>query len=279
MDDQIKEQITALLADFAIENIFTAIIVTVICLIVIKVLLKLFDRMAAKSRLESSVMKLIRVAVKILLLFVGVIIVMSCLGIPVTSLVAVLSVCGLAISLAVQNFMGNVAGGIQIIATKPYKVGDYVEVNGCAGTVTELGLFHTNIATSDNKIIHVPNSSIVSNNIVNYTENSRRQVEIFVRASYDTPVEQVIEVLTELVSAHPLTATEDEPAQIHVSSYGDSSITYRIRVWCGGDDYWTVYFDLMDTIKPTFDRNGIRMSYPHVNVHMMEMQATPSDTK
>lgn len=266
MWDQIKE----LLAGFALENVLTAVILAVVCLIVVKVILKLYDRVTSKSKMDGTIAKLLRIAVKIGLLFVAVIIVMSCLGIPVTSLVAVLSVCGLAVSLAVQNFLGNVAGGIQIIATKPFKVGDYVEANGCAGVVQDIGLFHTKIFTVDNKVIHAPNSAVVAANIVNYTEDDRRQVEITVGASYDAPVEKVKEVLNDLICAHPLTLTDDNVPLVRVSNYGESTISYLIRVWCKSADYWTVYFDLMDTIKPTFDKNGVAMSYPHVNVHMLE---------
>lgn len=254
---------------FTLNVLLNAVIVAAVCLIVIKIILSFVDRAFAKTGLDSTLKKLARLALKIGLLFVGVVIVMGCLDIPVTSLVAVLSVVGLAISLAVQNFLSNVAGGLQLIASKPFQIGDFVEIGGCVGTVVDIGLFYSKINTIDNKLIQMPNSSIVSSNIINYSTEANRMVEIKVCASYDTPVEKVRETLAELASGHPLTLDSPEP-MIHVSGYGESTIEYLVRVWCANGDYWTVYFDLMDRIKPTFDKAGVAMSYPHVNVHMAD---------
>ena len=257
------------IAGFTVEKLFTAVIAAVICLLLIKILLKLVDRTLRRVRLDDTLKKLIRGGLKGLLLFLGVIVVLGCLDIPVTSLVAVLSVVGLALSLAVQNFLSNVAGGLQLLVSQPFKVGDYVEAGGCSGTVVELGVFYTKLNSVDNKLVQLPNSSIVAQNIINYSSEERRRVELKVTASYDAPTEQVKAVLARLVEEHPLTMSEPEPL-IHVNSYGDSAIEYIVRIWCKNEDYWTIYFDLMDRIKPAFDQAGIEMTYPHLNVHMME---------
>ena len=258
------------IAGFAVEKLLVAVLAAVISLLLIKVLLKLADRLLGRmTHVDATVKKLSRGAVKVLLLFVAVIVVMGCLGIPVTSLVAVLSVVGLALSLAVQNFLSNVAGGLQLLVSKPFKPGDYVEAGGCSGTVRETGLFYTKLDTVDNKLVQIPNSAIAGANIVNYSAEPRRRVDITVSASYDAPTEKVREVLNRLVGEHSLTLATPEP-MVRVSAYGDSAIEYTVRVWCATDDYWTVYFDLMDGIKPAFDKAGIEMTYPHVNVHMME---------
>ena len=257
------------IAGFTAEKLFTAVIGAVICLLVIKILLKLVDRTLRRVHLDDTLKKLIRGGLKGLLLFLGVIVVLGCLDIPVTSLVAVLSVAGLALSLAVQNFLSNVAGGLQLLVSQPFKVGDYVEAGGCSGTVVELGVFYTKLNSVDNKLVQLPNSSIVAQNIINYSSEERRRVELKVTASYDAPTEQVKAVLARLVEEHPLTMSEPEPL-IHVNSYGDSAIEYIVRIWCKHEDYWTIYFDLMDRIKPAFDQAGIEMTYPHLNVHMME---------
>ena len=250
------------------EKLFSAVIATVLCLIIIKVLLKLADRALRRVHLDDMLKRLIRGGLKALLLFVGVIVVLGCLGIPVTSLVALLSVVGLALSLAVQNFLSNVAGGLQLLVSKPFKIGDYVEAGDCSGTVQEIGLFYTKLNTTDNKLVQLPNSTIVSQNIINYSSEDQRQVELKVSASYDAPTELVRQTLRELVQAHPLIRREPEPL-IRVYAYQDSAIQYLVRAWCDNGDYWTVYFDLMDGIKPAFDRADIEMTYPHVNVHMI----------
>ena len=262
--------IKAFFADFALEKLLSAVVIAVICLVVIRLLMKIVDRVLSRAEhIDGTIKKMIRTVLKVLFLFVGVIIILGCLGVPVTSLVAVLSVVGLAVSLAVQNFLSNVAGGLQMVASKPFKEGDFVEAGGCSGTVVEVGLFYTKLNSADNKLVQIPNSAIVSSNIINYSSEDKRRVEILVTASYDAPCEKVMEVLRRLVGEHPLTLATPEPV-IHVKEYQDSAIQYVVRAWCANEDYWTVYFDLMDAIKPAFDGAGIEMTYPHVNVHMVE---------
>ena len=158
----------------ASEKLFTAVVAAVVCLVVIKILLKLVDRTLRRIHLDGTLKKLIRGGLKGLLLFLGVIVVLGCLDIPVTSLVAVLSVAGLALSLAVQNFLSNVAGGLQLLVSQPFKVGDYVEAGGCSGTVAEIGMFYTKLNSVDNKLVQLPNSTIVSQNILNYSSEESR---------------------------------------------------------------------------------------------------------
>ena len=263
------EELWNSLRQITASNIFSAVIAAVVCLIVIKILLKLLDRAQKRSKLDPSLQALLRSLMQGGLWFVAAIIVLGCLGIEVTSLVAVLSVIGLAFSLALQNFLSNVAGGMQLLASHPFKPGDFVEAGGCSGTVTDIGMFYTKLTTPDNKLIELPNSTIVSANIINYSAQPARRVELKVSASYDAPTEQVIALLKGLVERHPLTLADPEP-QVHVDNYGDNAIGYVVRVWCANGDYWTVYFDLMDGLKLAFDAAGVEMTYPHVNVHMVK---------
>lgn len=262
--------IKAFFADFAMKNLLSAVIVAVICLVVVKILLKILDRVLVRAeQMDGTIKSLVRVILKAVFLFVSIIIVLTTLGISVTSLVAVLSVCGLAVSLAVQNFLSNVAGGLQLAASKPFKEGDFVEAGGTSGVVHEIGLFYTKLSSPDNKLVQIPNSAIVSSNIINYSSEDKRRVDLTISTSYDAPIEQVKEVLSRLAGEHALTLATPVP-QISIMEYGDSAIKYTVRVWCANGDYWTVYFDLMDAIKPAFDAAGIEMTYPHVNVHMMK---------
>ena len=265
------DYIATMLAGFAFGNLLSAIILAVLCLLAIKLILKLYDTLMEKTKLEAIVRKFLRIAVKIVLLFMGLIIVLKSLGVDVTSLVAALSVAGVAFSLAIQGFLTNVFGGIQIISNHPFSVGDFVDAGGESGVVQEVGLFYTKLHTGDKKLVQIPNSAIANSNIVNYSSEPNRRVEINVTASYDDDTEKVKAVLLKLVSEHPLALKEEGFAPMcHVSAYNANDISYVARCWCASGDYWTVYFDLMDAIKPTFDKNGIAMSYPHVNVHMIE---------
>ena len=262
---------TNLIASFALGNVLSAIVLAVLCLIAVKLILKVYDKLVEKSRVDPIIRNILRIAVKTLLLFIGVIIVLKSLGVDTTSLVATLSVVGVAFSLAIQGFLSNVFGGIQIISNKPFHVGDFVDAGGESGVVQEVGLFYTKLHTGDKKLIQIPNSVIANSNIVNYSSEPNRRVDITVNASYGNDTEKVKGVLLQLVCEHPKTLCgEGVDPVVRVSGYNANDISYVVRAWCAGGDYWDVYFDLMDAIKPTFDKNGISMSYPHVNVHMIE---------
>lgn len=250
-------------------NVFSAVIAAVVSLVVIKVLTGVTRRALGRSQLDETLKKLLHTLLKAALWFVAVIVVLDCLDIKVTSLVAVLSVVGLAFSLALQNFLSNLAGGMQLLASHPFKPGDYVDAGGCSGTVTEIGMFYTKLTTPDNKLVQLPNSTIASANIINYSAQPTRRVEWKVSAGYDAPTDRVIALLKGMAADHPLVLDEPETV-VHVDGYGGSAIGYVVRAWCANDDYWTVYFDLMDGFKPAFDRAGIEMTYPHVNVHMVK---------
>ncbi len=257
------------LKDLPLDKIITAAVLIVICLVVIKIILFLFDKLVKKVKLDPLICKILRIAVKVLLLFVSLIIVLGSFGISVASLVAALSVVGVAFSLAIQGFLSNVFGGVQIISNQPFHIGDYVDAGGESGVVREVGLFYTKLDTPDKKLIRIPNSVIANSNIINYSSAANRRVDITVTASYDDDVEKVKAVLLHLVESHPkvLKGADIDPV-VHVSGYNPNDISYIIRAWSLNDDYWTVYFDIMDSIKPTFDKNGITITYPHVNVHM-----------
>ena len=257
------------LGDFVLGKVLVIVPVVVISLIAIKVIMKLVDRMLGRLPMEDTIKGLIRTSIKILLLAVAAIVLMSCLEIPVTSFVALLSVAGLALSLSIQNFLSNVFAGLQLLASKPFKVGDYVDAGNCSGTVYEIGLFYTKLTSVDNKLIQLPNSTIVGSNVVNYSSQTHRRVEIKVTASYDAPTEQVKQVLSKVVEDNPMVDRE-KSIMVRVNNYQDSAIEYIIRVWCANEDYWTVHYDLLEAIKPAFDANHIEMTYPHLNVHMMK---------
>lgn len=259
-------------AGITVNKILSAVILLVVCLIIVKLLLKIVDKTMERMDLDKSLRTFIRTAAKIGLLFLTVLVVAGSLGINVTSLVAVLSVFGLAISLAVQNSLSNVAGGIQLLSSKPFKAGDYVEAGGIEGIVHDVGIFYTRIHTWDNKLIQVPNSQISAEKIINYTAEPLRRVDLTFNVSYDTPVETVQKAMKEAMSAHPLTLDEPDAPFARVSKYGESTVEYSLRVWCKTEDYWTVYFDMIEQVKASFAKNGVELSYPHVNVHMVNQK-------
>lgn len=239
------------------------------CLVVMRVVNALLNRTIVRLNIEKSLHTFIKTLVRVLLWFITIVVVLSYLGIDPTSLIALVSVAGIAVSLAVQETLSNLAGGMMVLWTKPFKVGDYIDAGGVSGTVAEIGIVYTRIRTIDNKIIFVPNGQIADEKIVNYTSQESRRVDLKFSASYNAPVELVERTLMEVITAHPKTYGDPAPFA-RVNAYGDSAIEYLIRVWCANGDYWDVYYDLLEQVKAAFDKAGIEMTYEHLNVHILE---------
>ena len=267
------------LKQFSIEKAIMTLVLIAVCMIAVKVILKLFDRFAKNAKIDALVCKILRIAIKFLLLFTVVIIVLSSLGISVSSLIATLSVIGVAFSLAIQDFLSNVFGGLQIITNHPFNVGDYVEAAGVSGSVREVGLFYTKLDTPDKKLVQIPNSKIANDSIINYSNSPVRRIEFLIATSYDDDVDKVRSVLLQHINEHPLVLQEEgKKPVVHVKEFRDNDILYTARAWSENKDYWTVYFDIMDSVKSVFDKNGISFSYPHVNVHIVSKEEK-SETK
>lgn len=263
------QTVTGFFNDLNLQKILTIVLLFVGCMVVMKVILKLTDRAFIRLEMEKSLHTFIHAALRVILWLITVCIVLDYIGVPMTSLVAVLGVIGLAVSLAIQGTLSNLAGGIQVLVSKPFKAGDYVEAGGVSGTVKEVGLAYTKLSTIDNKVISVPNGQISSEKIINYTTAEQRRVDLNFDASYDADCDQVIAAIRKVIESHPKALSTPEPF-VRVSAFQDSSIRYTVRVWCTTEDYWDLYYDLLEQVKKAFDRHGIEMTYPHLNVHVME---------
>ena len=248
------------------KNLCAAAVILVIGVFAIRILMKLIESSLAKSRLEkaahSLIISLSRAAMYILLFLIAA----SALGIDVSSIVALASVLTLALSLALQNMVSNIIGGFTILYTHPFHSGDYVEIAGQAGTVREINMTYTVLATFDNRVVSIPNSAVVAAQIVNYTCADSRRVEIDVSASYNAPTQKVLDALV-LAGTVDNALLEPAPAAV-IAGYGDSAIRYNLRIWVKPSDYWDVYYLVNQRIKDIFDQQGIEMTYPHLNVHL-----------
>lgn len=261
----IKSMLNNLLGGISLTRIISAALLLVICMFCIKLLMKAVNRMLTRSRLEKSIHSIVRSFAKIILIFLTIMIVAGSLGIDTSSLLAILSVAGLAVSLAIQDSLSNLASGIVILLSKPFKVGDYVTAAGFSGTVREIGITHTRLATVDNQIILIPNCSITSAAITNFSTEEIRRLDMVFTASYDSPMETVKEALAEAVDIPQV--LKDQPIFIRVSQYADSAVAYTIRVWVRNAEYWDAYFDVMERVKPCFDRRGVEIPYPQLSIH------------
>lgn len=258
------------LGTLALGRLFPALLTFIICLIAMKLITTLAMKLLSKSsRLDEALRGFIRSAIKIVLWLLTAIIVADTLGIPTTSLVALFSVAGLALSLSVQNIMANLFSGITLLMTRPFAVGDFVDVAGQSGSIKSIGLFYTVIATGDNKVISIPNSTITGSTVVNYNTETLRRVDMVFSASYDDSSEKVKAAIMEAVFEDSRIFTEPEPF-VGLKEYKASSIDYLLRIWCKSEDYWNIYFALNENVRESFRRNGVTMTYEHINVHMVK---------
>ncbi len=243
----------------------TAILV-VAGLALIRAVMAIINKMLERSKLERAAHSLVKTLAQTVMYILLALIVASSLGIDVTGVVALASVVTLAISLSLQNMLANVVGGFTLLYTHPFSSGDYVEVAGQAGTVVEIGMTYTKLQTPDNKLTYIPNSAVVSAEIVNYTVLGTRRLTVEISVSYDMPVQRVIDTLVSCVDSRAL--AEPEAPYAVLTGYGQSTVSYQLRLWVNGADYWPVNFDINKRIKSAFEENGIRFSYPHLNVHL-----------
>lgn len=251
-----------------VSNIIFAVFVWIVGWLLTKLIVKLISRGLKRGNVEKSLHIFIKSTVKFVLYFIVLVIVLGILGIPVTTFIAVLSVVGLAISLAIQNSLTNLTGGISILATKPFKVGDFIEACGVSGTVKEIGLFYTSLNTADKKLVFVPNGKVSSDIVTNYNGELERKLTLKFNASYDEDIEKVKDVLKQVVDNQEKILNNPAPL-IHVSAYLDSSIEYIVAVWVKREDYWDMNWYLLEEVKHAFDKNNIEMTYNHLNIHMV----------
>ena len=249
-----------------VSKAVTAVLILVIGILGTRLLLSLLRRSLEKSSMEKAAFTLILSLAKVVLYLLIGLSTASALGIDVTGVVAMASVLTLALSLALQNMVSNVIGGFTILYTHPFHSGDYVEIAGQGGTVQEINMTYTMLSTPDNKQIAIPNSAVVAAQIVNYSAMDTRRVENAVSATYTAPVQTVLVALLEAGNVEKV--LQDPAPFAAVSAYGESAISYVLRLWVRNADYWDVYFLVNKRVKEIFDERGVDMTYPHLNVHL-----------
>jgi small conductance mechanosensitive channel len=246
--------------------VFKFVIIAVVGTLLIRIVNRTLKKILENSKLEKAAHSLIKTLVKTVLYILLGLILASSLGIDITGIVALASVASLAISLALQNMLANVIGGFTLLYTHPFSSGDYVEIAGQSGTVQEVGIAYTRLTTPDNKLVSIPNSAVVAAEIVNYTVTGTRRVDVNITASYDADPDVVVGALLEAAQDDRVLA---DPAPFAaLTAYGDSAISYTVRVWTKTEDYWDVYHKINRGIRDIFREKGIEMTYPHLNVHL-----------
>lgn len=260
------------IGSLSLSTLLSAVMVLIICCVAIRISMKLLTTAMGRTRLDPAIKGFVCTVTRVLLWALAIIITADSLGIPTTSLVAVLSVAGLALSLSVQNIMTNLFSGITLLITHPFGADDFVSIGSNQGTVKSVGLFYTVIDTVDNKTVSIPNGDVTAGSVTNFSHEPTRRVDITFSASYDSSTESVHEAIMDAISQDGRILPDPAPF-VAISGYGDSSISYVTRVWCANADYWGVYFALNERVRECFEKYGVEMTYNHVNVHMVSDSA------
>lgn len=269
MEDLSKIMQTTL-GGYSLGHILSAILTLLICLVAVRLLLKLAKRLLDRSkRMNDRLRQIILTAIKVVLYILTGIITAGALGLNTSSLTALVSVLTLGVTLAAEDILGNVAGGLVILSSHPFNIGDEIEVSGTTGIVREITLNHTKIETFDGQFVMQPNKELSSSRVINYTAMGRRRVVRKITASYDAPTEQVKAACLEAVAATPNVLPSPAPV-VYLTDYGSSAIEYSVRCWTETKDYWGAYFALNENLRDAFAAHNVEMTYDHLNVHISE---------
>lgn len=244
-----------------------AILVLIIGFKLTKIMIKMLDSSLNKSSLDVSLHSFIKSIVAFALKIVVLITAATTLGIPMTTFIAVISAAGLAIGLALKDSLSNFAGGVLILTFRPFNVGDFIEAQGYMGTVKEIRLLYTYLATVDNRRVVIPNGELANGKIVNYSVEETRRIDLIFGVSYQDDIIKVKALLNQMIMQHPLIMKEPEPL-VRITEHAESSINFIIKVWCKKEDYWDIYYDLHEQVKTMFDREGITIPFPQRDIHM-----------
>jgi len=264
----LSDKVLALLSVYGL-NVLAAIAIFVFGLWFAKIMRRVIGKVMERGNVDATLTRFVGNLSYIALLVFVVLAAVSKLGIQTTSFIAVLGAAGLAIGLALQGSLSNFAAGFLMIIFRPFKVGDYIEAGGTAGTVEEIQIFTTQLKTPDNKTVIIPNSGITAGNIVNYSTKGTRRVDMVFGIGYDDDIDKAKAVLQQIIDADAR-VLKDPVVTIGLSELADSSVNFVVRPWVKSEDYWSFLFDTTEKVKKRFDEEGIGIPYPQQDVHLYQ---------
>ena len=250
-------------------KLLISIAIFVVCRFIIKTVVKALRTGKASQKMEPTVAHFLANFVNIVLYIILAVTIIAIMGVPMASVIAAIASAGVAIGLALQGALSNFAGGIMILLFHPFRVGDFIEVDGFSGTVSDIDVFYTFLQTGDNKSVTVPNGNIMSNSVVNYSVNGTRRVELNIGVAYGSDIDRVKAILLEEAARHELVLSDPEPF-CRLSAQGDSALNFILRVWTNTSDYWQVNFDLLEAVHKRLEAEGIEIPFPQMDVHVKQ---------
>jgi small conductance mechanosensitive channel len=250
-------------------TILTFALVLTVGAIVLRVAINIFRKAMNRSKLKGAAGDFLTSMVRVVLVVIYVIALLSLLGVPTTSIVAIFTAFSLALSLAVQGTVSNVASGIMLVVNKPFEEGDFVDIGGQTGTVETITISCTKLKTPDNKVVVIPNSTVSGANIINYSTKETRRLDLTFSVAYGSDVEKVKRLILGVIAKHGEILSDPAP-MVRLAEHGASSLDFVARVWVKQADYWNVNFDLKEEVLAVFEANGISVPFPQMDVHVVQ---------
>ena len=241
------------------------ILVAIIGFILIKVVIKMLKKMGKKVKVDQTVYKFLVTVVKFILWMLYILTLLAIAGVPITSLVAIITALTLGVTLAIQSSVSNLANGIILLANKPFKIGDFVEINGVSGTVVDISIFNTKLQTANNEVITMPHNVTINNPIIDFTSLEMRRIALDVSVSYDSDVNKVKEVLYNVIKEQEL-VLQDQANSVNLAKMNSSSIDFSVKVWTATENYWDCFFALNESVFNKLKENDIEIPYNKLDV-------------
>lgn len=266
--EQLLNSLGGLVITYGLK-LLVALIVLTVGLKLIKLFPKCFEKSKGYQRMDPSVQSFANSATKLALKVILFVTVAAIMGIPMTSFITVLGTFGVALGLALQGGLSNVASGIMILIFNPFAVGETIDNHQDSGVVTEITLFHTVVTTFDKRRVIIPNSKLTSETVINLSREPIRRCDMVFSTSYDDDITKTLELLTEIATSHPNVHKDPAPF-VRLTEMAASSLNYTVRVWCDAADYWNIKFDITESVKRAFDENNISIPYNQMDVHIKQ---------
>lgn len=248
-------------------RLLIALVVLFISFKIINLLARKIERSGEKHNADKTIMRTAAYIFKVGLKILVAICLVGYVGIDTSGITALVTSLGVCVGLAVNGALSNLAGGVLIILTRPFRVDDYIEAQGFSGTVEDIHITNTVLRTPDNKVVYVPNGALSSGSIVNYSVKDTRRVDMVFSIAYSADFVRARQIIFDIIGAHELVLKDPEPF-VRMTEHAASSINITARVWVNKDDYWTVKFDILESVKERFDAEGIEIPFDQVDVHI-----------
>jgi len=248
-------------------QIILALVIFIVGRMAVGIISGAIKKVMTKANLDPILVSFLSGILRTVMLLLVIVFSLSQLGLDTTSLVALLGAAGLAVGFALKDSLSHFAAGVMLILFRPFKVGDFVEVDGVMGSVDQITIMSTRLKSPDNKVIIIPNSNVFGNTMTNFSDQPTRRVDMVFGIGYGSDLLKAKAILEEMVNAHELTLAEPAP-KVAVSELADSSVNFIVRPWVNAADYWVVYWGMMEAVKLRFDQEGIEIPFPQVSVHM-----------